>query len=237
MVRVAVCDDDVVMCEMMEGMVCEYRAECGVEILVDIYYSGEELVKGLCKEQYDLIFLDIELGGNNGVEIGREIRNEMSNYVSKIVFVSSSAIYSKELLSLQPFNFLDKPVSKSLVFECMNLLLKILEIETKCFEYKSKHNVIKVPFNEIIYFEAVLKKIKIVTLNGEDFFYDKLENIKSKMPKNFISPHRSYLVNYSNIKTITSNSITFNTIETNIPISRTKLKEIREKQLSLEKTL
>lgn len=59
--------------------------------------------------QFDIILLDIELGGMNGIETARQIRESDVN--CNIIFITSFEQYSKEAISVHPFAFVDKPIT------------------------------------------------------------------------------------------------------------------------------
>lgn len=235
MLKIAICDDNVSISTEVEQIILEYAKERELKFDISVFNKGEDMINFVKREHnFDLIFLDIELGTTTGVEIGTIIRQELCDHISKIVFISGADGYEMDLFNLQPLNFLRKPIEKEKICKCIDLALEILGRENLSFEYKHNHQIKKIPYKDIIYFESFLKKIKIVSVNFEDEFYGSLDKIKDSLPKNFISPHRSYVVNFSNIISIKTNNLTMLNEET-IPISRNNLKNIRLLQLSIEK--
>lgn len=236
MFKIAICDDDIHICSLIEKFVLEYAKSSILEISIEVFYTGESLIHFIRNEySFDLIFLDIELGTMTGVEIGKKIRNEFEDYISKIIYVSGTTSYDRQLFAVQPFNFIEKPISKQKIYENIAFAIKVSEKENRFFKYKSNYEIKHVPIKDILYFESKIKKIKIVTLNTEDYFYGNLEDIKGRLSKIFISTHRSYLVNYLFIERIANNSVYLKGLEIGLPISKRKLKEVRELQISLEK--
>ena len=69
MFRIAVCDDEKSVREQMERILSGYtKREC----LTDCFASGEELIKS--ENRYDVIFLDIDMAGINGIEAAKRLR-------------------------------------------------------------------------------------------------------------------------------------------------------------------
>lgn len=240
MLRIAICDDQNEFCSQIERILLKNSS---VEITIEVFYSGEKLVEYLaCNTQFDLIFLDIELGEFNGINVGEAIRNKLNDHICKIVFVTAKDGYEKELFDLQPFNFLRKPINEEKLVNCVELVAKILNIENNLFDYKKGHEHKKIPIKEILYCESVLKKTKIVSLNQstgevvEDSFYGSLEKIKSDLPSTFFFPHRSFLVNYNNIKYMSNEEIVMIN-ESVIPISRRYLKNTLKLQVDFERSM
>ena len=235
MFKIAVCDDVASVCNELKTMIMDMKNDliCK-EITIDTFYSGEALIDNIKEENlYDLIFLDIELGKINGVEVGHIIREQMEDYVTKIIYISSKDIYDRQLFDVQPLHFLKKPIDSKKVFDDIQLAMKISEKENRNFEFKSFRNTIKVPYRDILYFESRGRKIFLMGTKNNYTFYGNINSLEEVLPKFFIHPNRSYFVNYEFVTCfkfeeliITDGSI--------IPISRNKRKEIRELQLIFE---
>lgn len=233
MLKIAICDDDNFICADIEKTLLNYEKTCALKFEISVFYSGEEFIEFLnAGNKFDLVFLDIELGGISGIEVGSKIRNEIEDYISKIVFITAQAGYERELFKVQPMNFLPKPIDEAELIECVELAVKILNKDLKIFEYKVGRDMKKIEVKKILYFESSLKKIKIVMIDGEDYFYGSLNQIREKLPEYFLSPHGSFLVNYDYIAKITANEIHV-TNGTVIPASRRHIKNIQKFQIQL----
>ncbi len=234
MLRMAVCDDDCRFCSEMEKIILEYSKQAQEQIIVEIFYSGEGLLQSMGHNKFDIIFLDIQMEKINGVEVGKIIRTGQNDYITKLVYISSRNDYCQELLEVQPLHFLLKPVTKEMVVKDILLAKKITEINSKLFTFKNDEGFFKIPIHDIIYFESFGRKIKLVSMKHTCFFYDKIENVMERIKAyRFLSPHRSFVVNYDNILSIGKDEIiTCNNDK--IPLSRLKKKEVKEKQLFFE---
>ena len=235
MLRIAICDDNNKICSEVEQMILEYEKAKRYELDIEVFYTGESLIEFIKnKHPFDLIFLDIELGTLTGVDVGKTIRNVFRDHISKIVFVSGADGYEMDLFCLQPLNFLRKPIMKNNIVQCINLAIEIFDVNNIHFEYRINHQIKKVAFKDIIYFESRLKKIKIVTIGSVDEFYGSLEKIKTYLPKMFILSHRSFIINFSNIICIQKDALIMTNGES-VPISQRNLKNIRTLQIEFEK--
>ncbi len=237
MLKIAVCDDDMHVCSEIEEAIIHYGKKNLYNIDIEVFISGEELINFIQKEHaFDLIFLDIELGSTTGIDIGSKIRNQLDDYISKIVFISSKTGYERKLFDVQPLNFLVKPIDQENLIKCIELALKLLDKEKRIFKYQVSHDFKQVAIKEIMYFENRLRKVSIIMCNGMDEFYGSLENIKKQLPNTFISPHTSYIVNYNYIEKISGETI-FMKNGVAIPISKRKLKEIHNLQIQFIKEI
>lgn len=237
MMKIAICDDDNYVCTEIEQIILNYSMNSNTKIDIEVFYDGKDLISYIENEHFfDLIFLDIELGTTTGIEVGNSIRNEFDDYISKIVFISCKTGYERQLFDVQPLNFLDKPIDKIKLIKCIDLALKLLDKEKKIFKYQVGHDFKQIAFQDILYFENKLRKVKIITINGIDEFYGTLENIKPQLPNVFVTVHVSYIVNYNFIEKI-SGEIVLMKNGVIIPISKRNLKEIHHLQIKLIKEL
>ena len=236
MFKIAICDDVPSVCSDLKAMIMDMKNDliCK-EITIDTFYSGEALIDNIKEENlYDLIFLDIELGKINGVEIGHIIRKQMEDYVTKIIYISSKDIYDRQLFDVQPLHFLKKPIDSKKVFDDIQLAMKISEKENRNFEFKSFRNTIKVPYRDILYFESRGRKVFLMGTKNNYTFYGNIKDLEEVLPKFFIHPNRSYFVNYEFVTCFKFEELIM-TDGSIIPISRNKRKEIRELQLIFER--
>ena len=236
MFKIAVCDDVASVCNELKTMIMDMKNDliCK-EITIDTFYSGEALIDNIKEENlYDLIFLDIELGKINGVEVGHIIRKQMEDYVTKIIYISSKDIYDRQLFDVQPLHFLKKPIDSKKVFDDIQLAMKISEKENRNFEFKSFRNTIKVPYRDILYFESRGREVFLMGTKSNYTFYGNINSLEEVLPKFFIHPNRSYFVNYEFVTCFKFEELIM-TDGSVIPISRNKRKEIRELQLIFER--
>lgn len=235
MIRIAICDDVVEICSELENIILDFQKQTCEELIVDVFYSGEELINYIKNgNNFDLIFLDIEIGKINGVEVGHFIRDELHDYITKIVFISSKSSYDRQLFDVQPLHFLPKPLDKKKVINDINLAIALLEKENKIFSFKSGNQICRLPIKNIIYFESIGRQIKLISVSETFYFYGTVDSIREQLTKSrFIMPHRSYLVNYDNITIIKKDEIKMCNGDI-VPISRLKAKEVKNFQITYE---
>ena len=76
MLKLAVCDDDKAVCEWLRQKLLYYGETCGESLEIYCYLSENALLETLEENQFDIIFLDIQLEKSNGIQIGEEIRKK-----------------------------------------------------------------------------------------------------------------------------------------------------------------
>ncbi len=226
--RILICDDNPVFGSVLEMQLEEYGRTRKEELQIVRVCAGREAVRRLKQEGYDVLFLDIEMPEQDGVETGRFIREELSNYGMEIIYISAKKGYAMELFKMNPFDFLLKPVSDQSLFGVMDRLMTALQAKGKIFTYRKKGQLVRRQIVDIFYFESLLKKTIIVTENGRDEFYASLKGVYEELRgKRFFYCHKSLLVNYQKVRDFHYDRLVMANGEV-IEISQSKRKEVRQ---------
>ncbi len=235
MFKVAICDDDQAIAWQIEDVILKYSKKSYLKIDIEIFYSGESLLSYIEQDnQFDLIYLDIEMGGKNGIEVGRQIRKVMKDYTTEIVYISGKDEYDRQLFDVQPLHFIPKPINPNLIIEDLKLAIKRLRKETAFFKYNRGKNRFKVAVQNIVYFESVNREIKIVSTEKEDCFYGNMEEILAAVSNyQFIRIHRSYVINYNHVSVFKYDEVIMSNGNV-LPISQSRRKQIRKLQVNEE---
>ena len=106
--KIAVVDDEKAIREEMESLIREKRPDCHIES----FESGDRLL--LAEGQYDIVFLDIQMSGRNGIDTARLLRQRSEHMV--IVFVSGIKDYVFQAFDVAAFHYLLKPLEKEKVY-------------------------------------------------------------------------------------------------------------------------
>lgn len=195
MYNIGICDDDKSTCNNLERIIIEYSAEKHIEVETFVWFSGEAMCRDLSIIDLDLIFLDIEMKQLSGIQVGEIIRNNLSDFKTSIIFISSKTSYSMCLFKIHPLDFLIKPLHNVKVYSVLDEYIKIYKQNNNFFEYKIGGIFYKIPYNEIVFFKSENKKINIILLKDEKKFYGKLKDIKKQLPDKFVVIHQSYIIN------------------------------------------
>ena len=82
MIRIAVCDDDERMLEQTLKLLKRYRK---AHLVTDVYTSGKALLTA--GKTYDIVLLDIDMDGLNGIETARRIRE--TDKEVKLIYITN----------------------------------------------------------------------------------------------------------------------------------------------------
>ena len=100
--RIAICDDEKNIRELIANKVAKQYPDA--EII--FFQSGEELL--LVDESIDILFLDIQMSGIDGMETARELRKKDKSVI--LVFVTAVEEYVFQAFDVGAFNYIVKPI-------------------------------------------------------------------------------------------------------------------------------
>lgn len=232
MLRIAVCDDDKVLCMQLKSMLNEIVENTDEIFETSTFYSGEELYDYMVKgNPFDLIFLDIELCEINGVEVGRKVREELNDQVTQIVYISSKDSYAMDLFDIRPLNFLVKPLNREKIESVLKTARKVMFSNNQYFEYKIGNVNFNVLLSDVLYFESNGRKVKIILKDDEKEYYGKLSEVEEKLKdKAFFFIHKSYFINYNHVIEYAYEYVKMSNNKT-LAISQNNRRAVREKLL------
>ena len=118
--KIAICDDTKQDIDNLTNILEDYEYNNKRDIDIDIFHSGDELLERYESPSVDfqLVFLDIEMPGESGIDVAQKIKNKYGHKVN-IVFVSNYPEYMQDSFKVHPYHFLQKPVSKDQIDKLM----------------------------------------------------------------------------------------------------------------------
>lgn len=238
-IRVAICDDEKCIQDILNNYLLRYTIEYDREIIPFVFDTCEELMDEYLKgNSFDVILLDIEFKNQeeklmNGIDFGKRLRGLYVNDNTAIVYMTSFGEYAIDSIKIRPYDYIQKPITYERIVEFFASYYSDQVKEKKVFEYtahKVKNSVI---VSNIRYFESKGRTIITHTISNQYVFYGKLSNLLSNESlSDFISIHKSYLVNKNYIERYTSHSvILFGVDHIELPISPNKKMEVSEQLL------
>lgn len=177
------------------------------------------------EDKIDILFLDIDMPGLTGLELGAKLRHK----VKYLIFTTAFSKYAVEAFRMRVQDYLLKPIDKIRFIESMNTILSIeqskLQLpDRELFFIKSniKGKFVSVPLGEIILIYVEGHKLFIITSGQQYETSESLKNIESKLLKDtrFLRVHNSNMINLKKIVKIEGNTIEMEGKYT-VPISET----------------
>lgn len=229
MYKIAVCDDEQTTCKELEKIIDKCNSSQAEQFTLTIFMEGEDLIEKLQGgERFDFLFLDINLTTINGIDVGKYIREELEDYKTLIVYISSYESYAMSLFQVHPFEFLIKPLKDEVVCKVLQRGIRCYK-NSQCFlEYSKNKSIYSINCADILYICSDRKKIIIIRVDNEqDEFYGKLKDILPRLPDNFSMINQSYIINRNYVQKYSYEEVIMMNKQT-LLISRAYRKAIRE---------
>ena len=122
MIKIAFCDDDMEVLHQMNELIDRYRVERNEDITYAAFQSPFELLTEIEKGiRPDILFLDVVMPGQNGMDVAKEIRQYDTNM--KIIFLTSSPEFAVESYSVGAYFYQLKPIWEESFFRLMDEVL------------------------------------------------------------------------------------------------------------------
>lgn len=229
MIKLAFCDDDSTVLNELREHLALYRAQKNWEIDDDTFHSPLDLITEIERGvHFDILFLDILMPGQNGIDVAAEIRNYDKNM--KIIFLTSSSEFAVQSYTVNAFYYELKPICPERFTRLMDAVLSQCEKEQESsLILHCKTGITRIKPTELEYCEVIHRTLFIHLVNGNVLeCIGSLEELNRQlMPYgNFLRPHRSYLVNLEYIQNLSYRAITMSCLA-EIPIPRGKYNEIK----------
>lgn len=223
MLKILICDDDTETNKNLHKYIESNIPDIPHEITQ--YYTG----KSILGQTFDILFLDIGLPDGNGLKVAQHLRKNCK--WGKIIFVTSYTDYISMAYSVHAFSYITKPFQEENIRRVLLEAMQYLKAtpESDLISFQTDEGIVKIPRNELIYFETYNRKIKIVTKMGTYLFREKLSDIyRLYCEHGFECPHNSYVINLFYVSKITGYTIILKNGEP-IPLSQKRAVEFKEK--------
>lgn len=229
MIKIAFCDDEMEVLHQMNELLDRYQVERNEDITYAAFQSPFELLTEIEKGiRPDILFLDVVMPGQNGLDVAKEIRQYDTNM--KIIFLTSSPEFAVESYTVGAYFYQLKPIWEESFFRLMDSVLSECEKKKKnSLILRSKDGITRVNLQQLEYCEVLGRKLLFHLENGAVLeSAGSLDDLAGQLMQysNFFRPHRSFLVNMEYIQNISSRSIKM-VNDAVIPIPHGKCSEIK----------
>jgi two-component system LytT family response regulator len=207
MLRVAICDDEQEIIGRTSRCVGEYAVGKNIEIQTQTFSSGEELAS--CCADFDLILLDIEMGGIDGFQTAKLIRKRNKNV--SLIYITSHSEYALKVFAVHPFDFVVKPIDKDKLFTALAAFFEYNAETSKSrtLTFKRANTNVYLDAKDIYFFEYTENRtVTAITKQGKVELKSSISEILSAAKSHgFASPHKGFVVNLAHVKELQNNDI------------------------------
>ena len=183
---------------------------------------GEDLLN--YDGQIDILFLDIQMDGMDGLETARKLR--AGKFRGFLIFITVLKEMVFQSFEVQAYDYLVKPVDEKQFEKTMERLFASMQnVGEDSLLVQQGYERRIVPKDEIVFCEVIDRKIYLNLASGEVVdYYERIENLETKLDSYFFRCHRSYLINLKHLKGY-KNGTAYMDNNKEVPVSRLRSKE------------
>ena len=222
LIRIAICDDEKHMADHIKEMVSDFFHKKNREISIRTFLSGEDLLSH--DGQIDILFLDIQMKGMDGMETARKLR--ASKFQGFLIFITVLKEMVFQSFEVQAYDYLVKPLDEKQFEKSMErLYVSMQNVGEDSLLVQRGYEGRVIREDEIVFCEVIDRKIYLNLASGEVVdYYERIENLETKLDNRFYRCHRSYLINLKHLKGYKNGTACMDNGK-EIPVSRLRSKE------------
>ena len=194
--RIAIVDDIKEERTLLHGWLYSQLSRRNVSADIVEFESGEEFLLAAKEHPFTVLFLDIYMGGANGIEIAKELRKTDADCL--LIFTTTSTDHAVEGFKVRALHYLVKPYSEKEISDLIDEILSRIPSSGKYIDIKVNGSNIRVPFRSIVYAEHFSHMIHVHTSKtGELVTRQAFEafNALLKMDPRFYQCNRGIVIN------------------------------------------
>lgn len=192
MIKIAVCDDEPVMCGRLEQMVASRLEQWDEAFRITCYTNAIQFLHSPL--DYDLVFLDIQMPNLDGIGLAKRLREK--DFEGVLIFVTVLKECMLDAFEVEAMDYLCKPVDECRLERALERSLRRLRRkEERYLTIRTMNWRRNVKLKDIYYCEVMNRKIHLHMKDGVLEYYGRIKEVEQQTAPDFIRCHRSFLVN------------------------------------------
>ena len=180
MLDIAICEDERFQQGELEEMLYTLGKKLGIYLEVSVYERGESLLADVnYGAHYDVIYLDIEMDGMDGLHVAEELRSQ--DRTVQIIYVTQYECYLHQSIDTMPSGYLVKPVNPEEFKKVFQRISSWIQGQDAYYHFTSDKIPRKVLLKDILYFRSKLRQVEIVCEENSHLIYQKLNEIEREL--------------------------------------------------------
>lgn len=216
-IRISLCDDELNQISQMKTLLHEWSADNNIEIKIYEYSSAEQFLFDYEANPCDLILLDIEMTGLNGMELAKKLRDKGD--MLPIIFITGFSEYMSNGYDVEALHYLLKPVKKEKLFEVMERYISKCRTSAQLL-LPCENGTVRISEDTILCCEAMGKKTHLYLSDGRTLVCSTgISKLTKELGNDFIPCHRSYIIHLRYIRSISKTAVIMDNGQ-ELPLSR-----------------
>lgn len=224
--NVAICDDDLSMLTYLKERIQQAFSASNAICHIHAYNNSVELYDLLDTQEFDMIFLDIDMPDVTGFDLAKKTVRVHPQML--ILFVTSHDELVFPTFQYSPFRFLRKTYFEQEIQEAVEAAVQSISERNRMLEINTTEGVQYVYLSEILYFESEKNYLNMITKRGIIRCRDTISRKEKELTgTGFIRVHSGYLVNQKYIYSIDTDCVRMRSRNyPEIPLSRRRRDQV-----------
>lgn len=223
--KIAICDDEQYYADNIKKHLDIFSAENNMDFEQYIFNNCSDMLSSELK--FDIAILDVEMDDMNGIKLGEELRKINPHII--LIYITAHKKYLDDALNLNAARFFEKPLDPQRFYRGLHDAIKRIDNTSISFYLKDQRLTERISAQDIVFIEIEKRKTRVITCDKEyhsdhhiSFWRD---NLTSTI---FISPHKSYIINFNYVTSYERNHIILNKTH-RVPIAKNKQTEFYQR--------
>lgn len=192
-IHIAIVEDEEKAYKTLEGYLLQFAKENDIRFEISYFPDSYSYLEE--EQVYDLILLDIEMPGMNGMELAKKIRQKDENTV--LIFITNMIQYAIKGYEVNALDYVLKPINYSRFTSLMKRTMRLLDRNMNDeLVLKTTGGMAKIYLSSIYYLEISDHLLIYHTQQGDFEVWQSLSGAEEMLPKDsFVRCNHSTIVN------------------------------------------
>lgn len=236
MIKVAICEDEKFYLKYISAKIERLLVQFGENYSLERFLDGTAFHKKMKHHEiYDIVFLDIDMPGIDGLSLGKTLRQIAPD--SYLIYISGREDLVFDSFQTKPYAFIPKSRLDKMLPAAMSSLYRSMHTPGNYLTFSS--NGVRYQWNilKLIYIECIDRILYIHFSDKTEELYYTLNAMEELLtPYGFLRIHKGFLVNYRYIFRIKKNEVLLDTMQI-LPLSKRRAADIQSRFHSLCETI
>ena len=206
MYHIAIVEDEIDFSVQLQNFLEQYQKENNIRIKISVFCDGMEILDGY-EPVYDVILMDIEMPGMNGMDAAAQIRNTDADVV--IMFITNVASYAIRGYEVGALDFVMKPLTYyAFSMRFARVLKRVRQREQQQILLTLPDGVKKLEIQQIYYVEVQNRILHYHTDEGEYCVRGTMQSVEQALELHpFVKCNHWYIVNLKHVSEVRRNTV------------------------------
>ncbi|WP_324824830.1 LytTR family DNA-binding domain-containing protein [Sinanaerobacter sp. ZZT-01] len=228
----AIVDDMATECEILRSLLKQYETNQHQPMQITEFHSGRELLADYIPGSYDVVFMDIYLNNENGVDCALKLRQLDENL--NLIFLTTSSEFGVKSYDVRAADYIVKPATLEKLTRALHYC-KIAEPQSvPSITVTTRNQLLEITLDRILYADyqnrcaCIHLKDCLVPVSGS---FSELTDKFCSYPQ-FMSCFKGIVINLKEVRELEADYLILKNGE-QLPVSRRLQKQVQQKRLSL----